>query len=133
MWGRITAGAGAGLRAGAAVQPAQTTYGGTFNGSGYGGPYYGNFNGSATTIDPAAQAIAQSSINADARTQGAMLNARENGELAGLRSVLRMTTVQPGQIYAGIVEIARPPASTVMNVRVSFAGERHVFSFRVTR
>jgi hypothetical protein len=134
FWKRFAGAAGAGLRSGAAVQPAQTNYGGTFNGYGYGnGPYYGSYQGHATTIDPAQQALAQSAINSDARRQGAALNAQQNQSLAALRVVLRTTTVQPGQMYGGVVEIARPPVSSIMNVRASFAGEAHIFSFRVAR
>ncbi len=139
MWGRIAAGAGSGWRAGAANQPTQTTYGGTYNGStydnanGHSGNFSGNFIGSSTTIDPTAQALAQSAIIAEARAQGTMLNTKESLELASLRRVLRTTTVQPGQIYGGFVEIARPPASSVMNVQLYFAGERHLFSFQVSR
>jgi hypothetical protein len=74
MWQGIAMAAAGGLRAGAATQPARTTYGGTFNGNGYQtGPYYGNFQGYSTTTDPAQQALAQSAINADARAQGAAL------------------------------------------------------------
>ena len=134
MWQGIAMAAGAGLRAGAATQPAQTTYGGTFSGNGSStGPYYGDYFGHATTTDPAQQALAQSAINADARAQGAGLRAEQNDKLAALQRILRTTTVQPGQIYGGIVELARPSASSVMNVRVNFAGENHVFAFRVTR
>jgi len=116
--------------AGAAAQPSRTTYGGTFSGSGYGtGPYYGNFQGSSTTTNPAEQTLAQSAIIADSHAQGAMLNAQTNQKLGALQTILRTTTVQPGQMYGGVVEIARPPASSIMHVSVTFAGERHTFSF----
>jgi len=50
MWRGIAAGAGAGFRAGAAVQPARTTYGGNIYNP-YGQPY--SYRGWATTSDPA--------------------------------------------------------------------------------
>lgn len=134
-WKRFASAVGGGLQAGAAAQPAHTTYSGTYNG-GYGynnTPYSGRYYGTATTVDPAQRALAQSAIIADSRAQGAALNQEENQRLSALQSILRTTTIQPGQMYGGIVEIARPPASSIMNVRVSFAGEAHTFSFRVAR
>ena len=131
FWKRFAGAAGAGLRAGAAVQPAQTNYTGQFNGSNNYGQYRGTYFGQATTTDPAAQAMSQSAINADARAQGAAVNAQQSQSLAALQAVLRTTTVQPGQMYGGVIEVARPPASSIMNVRVRFAGELHIFSFRV--
>ena len=105
-----------------------------FNGYGHDNrPFYGTYQGRATTIDPTQPALAQSAINSDARKQGADVNAQQNQSLAALRIVLRTTTVQPGQMYGGVIEVARPPASSIMSVRVSFAGEGHIFSFRVAR
>src|ERR1044071_1335206 len=128
-WQRFAGAAGAGLRAGSAVQPAQTNITGGFNG-GYGynnQPYYGRYYGQATTVDPAKQAIAQSAISSDARADAANINAQQNQSLSALQMILRTTTVQPGQMYGGKVEIARPPVPSIMNVRVNFAGEAHVF------
>lgn len=134
MWQKFALAAGAGLRAGAAVQPARSTFGGTYDGNGYrAGQYHGNFNGYSTTTDPTQQALAQSAITADTRAQTASLDAQQNQKLAALQTILRTTTVQPGQMYGGIIELAKPRAPTILSVGVAFGAEQHVFSFQVSR
>ena len=110
------------------MQPARSNFGGTNNGYGYGGPYNGNSQGYSASTNPAQQALAQSAIGADTRAQASSIDAQQNQRLAALQTILRTTTVQPGPMYGGVIEVARPRASSILNVHLVFAANRAIES-----
>jgi len=100
------------------------TYSGSNWGTFGGTPYSGNTFGTATvsTYNPAAQANAQAIANAQNREVAENMNARHAAAMEGLRENLRITTVDPGQVFGGSVMFELPAAvrNSRANVPVTF-------------
>jgi hypothetical protein len=99
---------------------------------GYNGQQIASYNAYGTTYDPAATQAAQANINANARAQAAEVAAATQARMAQLNSVLRTTTLIPGQVFGGLVEISTNGAAGTINVRVNVGGDQHVFAFQIS-
>jgi hypothetical protein len=130
VWSRIGLAMNAGIRSTAAAQPSRTYVQGSIYGNDGSG---GNFSAAGQTYDPAAAAVAQSAINADTRAQASELNAETAARMGQLSTILRTTTIYPGQFAGGVVEIDNHRIRDSVNLRVNFAGEAHEFAFRMNR
>lgn len=133
VFARIGTGMAAGARSYAANQPTRTEYGGNVYVAGAGQLPVASYTATATTYDPARAALAQSAINADTQAQLAYINAATASRMNEINAVLQTTTVLPGGVAGGVVEINNTGMGSVVSVRVDFAGDEHVFRFRLSR
>jgi hypothetical protein len=129
---RIGLGVSAGLRSAAAAQPSQTYVQGNVY-SGYGLQPVARYSGVATTYNPAETAAAQNAINAETRAQAEQMKAEAAPRMAEINSILRTTTIYPGQIAGGIVELNNTGMRQQITVHVDFGGEHHDFQFRMSK
>jgi len=91
---------------------------------------FGTHRGFSSTNDPAATAQAQAAINTNAAQQLAGITENRNVRLSGLESLLRITTVHPGEVKAGVVQIKAPMASSQpkdLCITVSTPDDEHIF------
>lgn len=130
-WSNVAIALGAAGQSVAANQPSRTYVQG--NVYGYGGQQLGSYNAYGTTYDPARAQAAQAAINAQAQARSAQVAAETQASMAQLNNVLRTTTLNPGQIVGGLVEVSTNGASGTFNVRANIGGEQHVFSFQISQ
>jgi hypothetical protein len=132
MWQAIAVGLSASANAYAASQPATVNT----TGSIYGRGGYTNFNSSTTVYNPANAALANSINQANTERSMAQISGTLESTLAGLgESVLRTTTISPGEAFGGNVIADKPKFAKgedqSLRVVVQFAGEQHEFKFAV--
>lgn len=128
-WSNIGIALGAAGQSVAANQPSRTYVQG--NVYGYGGQQIGSYNAYGTTYNPAQAQAAQAAINAQAQAQSAQVAAATQARMSQINNVLRTTTIGPGQVVGGLVEVSTNGASGVFNVRANVGGEQHVFAFQI--
>jgi hypothetical protein len=127
----IGAGIGGAARAANAAQPATTYASGTVYNQ-YGAPV-ANYGGVARTYDPAAVAVAQSAVNADTAAQVGEIRNEHQTQSAQIGAILRRTTVHPGQLVSGVIELNNTWMDDPIRLHVDFAGEEHSFAFHLAK
>lgn len=90
---------------------ARPAYGG-YNPVNYSGNYsgWGTYSGTSTTYNPAATAGALAAVNANTTQQVGMINQNRAAAMQDAASMLKTTTVPPGQTYGGNIVFKLPPA-----------------------
>lgn len=112
---------------------AQPAYG-AYNPVNYSGNYsgWGNYSGTSTTYNPAATAGAIAGINANTTQQVGMINQDRAAAMQDAGSMLKTTTVPPGQIYGGNIVFKLPPAPgkhpKTLQVTVFTPSDTHQFN-----
>jgi len=112
---------------------ARPTYGG-YNPVNYSGNYsgWGTYSGTSTTYNPAATAGALAAVNANTTQQVGMINQNRAAALQDANSMLKTTTVPPGQTYGGNVVFKLPPAPgknpKMLQVTISTPSDTHQFN-----
>jgi hypothetical protein len=112
---------------------ARPAYGG-YNPVNYSGNYssWGTYSGTSTTYNPAATAGAMAAINANTTQQVGMINQNRAAAMQDASSMLKTTTVPPGQIYGGNVVFRLPPAPSknpkTLQVTVFTPNDTHQFN-----
>ena len=129
-WRRVGIALGAASQSMAASQPSRTYVQG--NVYGYGGQQVASYNAYGTTYDPVAAQAAQAAIQTQAQAQAAQVAAETQASMTQLNSVLRTTTIAPGQVYGGVVEVSTNGATGSFAVHVDAGGDQHVFAFQIS-
>ncbi len=143
-WMAFAAGLNAASAMSNASRPATVYHGGAYSGSAIAtGPRgnafatgSGTWTGSATVHDPAAAALAQSAIRAETADHLDRVAALRDNRVGSLGSILRTTTIDPGQTLAAEIRFAAPVAPgkpEPLRVTVRAAGEEHTFFLLYTR
>ncbi len=107
---------------------------GAYNPVNYSGNYSGmtTYSGTSTTYNPAATAGAFAAINANTTQQVGMINQNRAASLQDAASMLKTTTVPPGQIYGGNIVFKLPPAPgknpKTLQVTVFTPNDTHQFN-----
>jgi hypothetical protein len=91
-----------------------------------------SYSGTANTHNPAAAQSVQAAINANARAESAQVATETQAQMAQLNNVLRTTTLHPGQMMGGMVEVSGNGMAGFLNVHVNIGDEEHVFAFQVS-
>lgn len=131
-WQTFAVALAAGANAYAAAQP--TTY--NTYGSAYGNRGYVNYQATTTVYNPTTAAISNQINQAQTERSLGQISATLNSTLSSLGgSILRTTTVRPGEAFGGQVMVDRPKFAKgedpSIRVVVDFAGEQHEFKFAV--
>ena len=131
-WQAVAVALAAGANAYAAAQP--TTY--NTYGSAYGSRGYVNYQASTTVYNSANAAIANQINQAQTSRSMDQISASLDATLTSLgTSMLRTTTIEPGNAFGGQVVIEKPKfakgEAQTLRVVVTFAGEDHEFSFAI--
>lgn len=112
---------------------ARPAYGG-YNPINYSGNYsgWGTYSGTSTTYNPAATAGAMAAINANTTQQVGMINQNRAAAMQDASSMLKTTTVPPGQIYGGNIVFKLPSAPgknpKTLQVTVFTPNDTHQFN-----
>ena len=146
-WAAFAVAMGGALQAASAQRQASNSYNsGTYNSntSGNFNTYgssnlYGNYNAttvgtySGWTYNPAAGQAAANAVNA--RTDSQLESLQQQGQAAlgeASKNMLKQTTVAPGTSHGGQIVLASfdvPESGRTLELRVSVAGEEHLFKF----
>ncbi len=131
-WQTFAVALAAGANAYAASQPTTVNSYGTV----YGSRGSVNYASTATVYNPSNAALANSINQAQTSRSMGQISATLDATLAGLgSSILRTTTIEPGNAFGGNVIIGRPKFAKgeeqALRVVVDFDGEEHEFRFSV--
>jgi hypothetical protein len=140
-WAAFAVAFSGGMEAASARQQASTSYNyGTYNANSYGTlnsshNYNANTTGTYTgwTYNPAAGQAAANAVNS--RTNSQLASLQQEGQAAlydAQKSILKRTTVLPGTSHGGQIFLATfdvPESGSTLDLKVSVAGEDHIFKF----
>jgi hypothetical protein len=89
----------------------------------------GTYSGITTTYNPAATAAAQTAVNRNLDEKMNQIGATTSSRMVGIQSVMRKTTIPPGQQYGGKIIFQKPsitkPKETTISV--TLPSETHTF------
>lgn len=93
---------------------------------------YGTY--SETTYDPAAEQAARDAAEYEVRSDLSRIERDKQKSISALSSILRKSTVLPGEVLSGEIMVAIPRGideSASLTFMIDAAGDKHIFKFRL--